>query len=101
MLLLMADIQLLHQIELGALFAVAHVSVTDQIIDRRALGIESGALENTGKKSSAPVLRMAFGNTAAQRVVHDDEGGKVLIDRAETVGDPGAHAGETHPAHPG
>ena len=72
-----------------------------EVVDRLALRLERGALEDAGQEAGAPVLRVPLGQAAAERVVHHDERRQVLALAAQAVGDPRADAREAHAAHAG
>src|SRR5207249_3011929 len=59
-LLLVMAVELVEEIDLGALLSIVHLLAPQQIINGRALGIEGGALENTGQESGPPVGGMAL-----------------------------------------
>jgi len=71
-------IEFVDEIELVALLGIALRRGASEVIDRGAIGIQRGALVDAGQEAAAPVGGMAFGQAAAEGVVHDDEAGEVF-----------------------
>ena len=90
-----------HEIELPALLGQAHervAQVLDQLGDIVAGRVDTGALEPPGKKARLPVLRAAIRQIGAPQT---HESGQVLVQRAQTVERPAAHAGPREAQRPG
>ena len=70
-----SQVRLVEPAEQVELRAAARASVivggAVEVVDRRALRLERGPLEDAGQEARAPVLRVALGQAAAERVVHD------------------------------
>ena len=94
-------VELAEQVERGPLLGVGQVRGAVEVVDRVALRLERRALVDAGQEARAPVLRVALGQAAAERVVHHDERRQVLALAAQAVGDPRADAGKAHAGHAG
>ena len=100
-LLLVEAVELFEEVEAGALGGGSEVGRAIEVVDGITGWFDPGALEDTGKKAGAPVGGMAFGESAAFGIAHDDEAGEIGAFAAEPVGDPRADAGEAHASHAG
>src|SRR5262249_38332713 len=89
----------LQEIELRALLAVGHLATAIQGVNWGSLSLEHGALIDTGKEARPPILRVALGQSAAERVIHGHKCRQVLAGRAGAVSNPGAEAREAHARH--
>ena len=90
-----APVEFLKQIQLATLFlerSVVAPDVFNELLDPRMLGIDVRSLEDAGKKSILPVVRVFHRITAR---AHYDEARQILVGRPEPVGDPGPEARPT------
>ena len=97
--LVVAAVEPIDQVELGSLLALGQLRTPDQVVDRRPLSIQSGALVDAGQEARSPVLGVTLGKPSAEGVVHHNEGGQVLVFGAESVGQPRSQAREAHAVH--
>jgi len=92
----MVTVKFFEQSKLTELLSIVHVGRALEIVDGISLGFEPGPLIDAGKKARAPVGGCSFGKSPVERIRHHDEGGKVAAFAAQSVGDPGTNARESH-----
>jgi len=82
------SIQQSQQFQLLCLFAAADAIIPyifDEFLDFRVVGIDVGALEDTGEEPGLPVLRLLNGISSG---AHGNESGKILVIRSQSPGEP-------------